>query len=126
MNERLKIALAGALVGFLGAVGIIFEPAEPYRGFIVVAGTLGGIVLALLVGVFVGRGSSLSAALAWGAALGGLHSSVIFLAKGGWSSMDAPFVVPAGVVSGLVLGPVVRWLRGSPPEEEVAEQPHNQ
>jgi hypothetical protein len=111
MDDRLKIAFAGAAVGFLGAVGIVFEPAEPYRGFIVVAGTLGGVVLSLLISVVVGRSSSVAGALAWGAFLGLLHSSVIFLAKGGWSSMDAPFVVPTGVVSGLVLGPVVRWLR---------------
>jgi hypothetical protein len=32
-----------AVVGFLGAVGIVFESAEPYRGFIVVAGTLSGV-----------------------------------------------------------------------------------
>ncbi len=113
MDDRLKIALAGAAVGFLGAVGIVFEPAEPYRGFIVVAGTLGGVVLALLISVVVSRTSSVGAALAWGGFLGLLHSSVTFLAKGGWVSMDAPFVVPVGVVTGLVLGPVVRWLRSS-------------
>ena len=111
MNDRLKIALAGAAIGFLGAVGIVFEPAEPYKGFIVGAGTLGGVVLALLISVFVNGRSSVRAALVWGAALGLLHSSVIFLAKGGWSSMDAPFVVPTGVVSGLILGLIVCRLR---------------
>ena len=113
MDNRLKIAIAGAVVGFLGAVGIIFEPAEPYRGFIVIAGTLGGVVMALLISVVVNRSSSVVGALVWGAFLGLLHSSVIFLAKGGWSSMDAPFVVPSGIISGLVLGSVVRWLRSS-------------
>ena len=113
MDDRLKIALAGAAVGFVGAVGIVFEPAEPYRGFIVVAGTLGGVVLALLISVVVSRTSSVGAALAWGGFLGLLQSSVTFLAKGGWVSMDAPFVVPTGVVTGLVLGPVIRWLRSS-------------
>ena len=113
MDDRLKIAIAGAAAGFLGAVGIIFEPAEPYRGFIVIAGTLGGVVMALLISVVVDRSSSVAKALAWGAFLGLLHSSVIFLAKGGWSSMDAPYVIPTGIISGLVLGPVVRWLRAS-------------
>lgn len=111
MDNRLKIALAGAVLGFLGAVGIVFEPAEPYPGFIIVAGTLGGVVLALLVSVVVTRNSSVGGALAWGAFLGLLHSSVTFFAKGGWVSMDAPFLVPTGVVTGLVLGPAVRWLR---------------
>ena len=113
MDDRLKIALAGAAVGFLGAVGIVFEPAEPYPGFIVVAGTLGGVVLALLISVVVARTSSVGSALAWGGFLGLLDSSVTFFAKGAWVSMDAPFVVPAGIVTGLVLGPVVRWLRSS-------------
>ena len=64
MDDRLKIAFAGAAVGFLGAVGIVFEPAEPYKGFIVVAGTLGGAVMALLISVVVSRGSSIAQALA--------------------------------------------------------------
>ncbi len=113
MDERLKIALAGAAVGFLGAVGIVFEPSEPYRAFIVVAGMLGGVVLALLICVVVNRSSSLGAALAWGGVMGLLHALVTFFAKGGWVSMDAPFVLPVGVVTGLLLGPLVRWLRSS-------------
>jgi len=111
MDIRLKIAFIGAAVGFLGAVGIVFEPAEPYKDFIVVAGTLGGIVMALLISVVVDRSSSIAGSLAWGAFLGLLHSSVIFLAKGGWSSMDAPYVVPTGIISGLVLGLAVRRVR---------------
>ena len=113
MDDRLKIAIAGAAVGFLGAVGIVFAPAELYRGFIVIAVTLGGIVLALLISVAVNRNSSSAAALAWGAVLGLLHSSVVYLTKGGWSSMDAPFVIPTGIVSGLALGLIVRRVRAT-------------
>ncbi len=113
MDERWKFASAGAVVGFVGAVGIVFDPGEPYPGFIVAAGTLGGAVLALLISVFVTRSKSVGAALMWGGVLGLLHSSVTFLAKGGWDSMDAPFLVPTGVVSGVILGPIVRWLRSS-------------
>ena len=110
LDDRVKIALAGAALGFLGAVGIVFEPAEPYPGFIIAAGTLSGIVLALLISVFVKRNSPVGATLAWGGFLGLLHSLVTFLAKGGWVSMDAQFVVPTGIITGLILGPVVRWL----------------
>ena len=88
MDIRLKIAFIGAAVGILGAVGILFVPAEPFKGFIVVA-------------------------ITWGAMMGLLHSTIIFLAKGGWSSMDAPYVVPTGIISGLALGSVVRKLRSS-------------
>jgi len=108
----LKVALAGALLGFLGAVGIYFEPAEPYPGFITIAGTLGGTTIALLASTVISKDTSLAKSLAWGAAMGLLASAAVYLAKGAWSSGDAPFVVPTGVVTGLILGPVIRRLRG--------------
>ena len=37
-------------------------------------------------------------------------SMTVYLAKGGWVSGDAPYVVPADVVVGLILGPTVRAL----------------
>jgi hypothetical protein len=43
--------------------------------------------------------------------MGLLDSAAVFLAKGAWASWDAPIVVPTGVVTGMILGPVVRWLR---------------
>lgn len=98
-------------MGFLGAVGIVFEPAEPYKAFIVAAGTLSGVVLSLLISVAVSAESTMGFAIFWGATLGLLESAVVYLAKGGWASMDAPFVVPTGIVSGMILGPVVRRLR---------------
>ena len=111
MPMLLKIAGAGATLGFLGAVGIYFEPQEPYPGYITLAGTLGGATIALLVSTVITNTSSLGKCLVWGAAMGLLASATIFLAKGGWSSGDAPFVVPTGVVTGLILGPTIRRLR---------------
>ncbi len=113
MKKNGQILTAGAIVGFLGAVGIYFEPQEPYQHFIVSAGTLGGALLALLISAVVGRTSSLMVALMWGALLGFLQGMVIFLSKGGWVSWDAPFVVPTLVVSGIILGPIVRRLRST-------------
>ena len=110
MNTKLKIAVAGAIVGFLGAVGIYFAPEEPYQHFIVAAGTLGGVVIALLISVAVGAKTPLLSTLGAGAGLGLLQSATIFLAKGGWLCWDAPFVVPTGIVSGLILAPIVRAL----------------
>ncbi len=54
----LKIAVVGAALGFLGAVGIYFEPQEPYPGYITLAGTLFGITTALLISTVVTRDSS--------------------------------------------------------------------
>ena len=45
------------------------------------------------------------------AVMGLLASSAVFLAKGAWTSWDAPFVVPTGIVTGIILGPAIRWLR---------------
>ncbi len=106
----LKVAGVGATLGFLGAVGIYFAPEEPYPGYITLAGTLNGITVAWLITTVVTRNSSLGQCLGWGAAMGLLASAAVFLAKGAWTSWDAPFVVPTGVVTGIILGPAVRWL----------------
>ncbi len=110
MKGKGRILMAGALVGFLGAVGIYFAPREPYQHFIVIAGTIGGALLALLITAVVDHSSSLMVAFMWGALLGFLQGAVIFLSKGGWVSWDAPFVMPTLVASGIILGPIVRRL----------------
>ena len=111
MNQLLKIAAAGSLLGFLGAVGIYYDPVEPYPGFITAAGTLGGATIALLVATVVTGRSSLLQCFGWGAVLGLLSAATVFLAKGGWASWDAPFVLPTGVVTGAILGLIVRFIR---------------
>ena len=106
----LKAASVGATLGFLGAVGIYFEPEEPYPGYITLAGTLSGVTIALLITTVVKHDSNLGQCLGWGAAMGLLASSTVFLAKGAWTSWDAPFVVPTCIVTGVILGPVIRGL----------------
>ncbi len=110
MNARVRIVVVGAVVGFLGAVGIYFAPEEPYKHFIVAAGTLSGVVLALLITTVVDSTTAVLPALGAGAGLGLLLSATTFLAKGGWVSGDAPYVIPTAVVSGLILAPIVRSL----------------
>ncbi len=106
----LKVAGVGAAFGFLGAVGIYFAPEEPYPGYITLAGTLFGVIIALLITTVVTRNSSLGECLGWGAAMGLLASATVFVAKGAGTSWDAPFVVPTGIVTGVILGPAIRWL----------------
>ncbi len=106
----LKAAVVGATLGFLGALGIYFAPEEPYPGYITLAGTLNGVTVALLITTVVKRNSNLWQCLGWGAAMGLLASAAVFLAKGAWTSWDAPFVVPTCIVTGGLLGPLVRWL----------------
>ena len=106
----LKVTGVGATLGFLGAVGIYFAPEEPYPGYITLAGTLSGVTIALLITTVVKHNSNLWQCLGWGAAMGLLSSATIFLAKGAWTSWDAPFVVPTCIVTGVILGPAIRWL----------------
>ena len=116
MSALSKIVVAGAVVGFLEVAGIWFDPAEPHPGFIVAAGTLNGVMIALLIRGLLDAARSLLASLWIGMLCGVLSSLVVFLAKGGWSTWDAPYVVPAGAIVGLILGPLVRRLgRGSGP-----------
>ena len=111
----LKACAAGAFLGFLGAAGIYFEPGEPYPGYITLAGTLGGVTIALLITTVVTRNSSLAQCLTWGALMGLLATSTTFLAKGGWTSWDAPFVIPTGIVTGVLLGQAIRWIHRRQP-----------
>lgn len=105
-----KVAGLGATLGFLGAVGIYFEPREPYPGYITLGGTLLGVTIALLITTVIARDSSFAQCVGWGAAMGLLVSAQVFLAKGGWASGAAPFVVPTGILTGAVLGLANRWL----------------
>ena len=106
----LKVAGIGAALGFLGAVGIYFAPDEPYPGYITLAGTLLGVTIALLITTVVTRNSPLGRCLGWGAVMGLLASATVFLAKGAWTSWNAPYVVPTGIATGVFLGPAIRWL----------------
>ena len=110
MSVLVKIAIAGASVGLLETFSIWFVPEEPYPNFIVMAGVLKGALTALLVSKWIDNLSTLPKSLAVGAVIGFLMAGVVFLAKGGWASLDAPFVVPAGVVSGLITGGLVRYV----------------
>ena len=63
-RPRLNLVIAGAIVGFLETFSIWFVPQEPYQNFIVAAGTLKGLLTALLISTSVNRQSGLGFALA--------------------------------------------------------------
>jgi len=98
------LLVIGAFLGAIDGVGIFFEPKEPYKWQILAAATLKGILVALLTG------SALSATTRWwsavgmGALYGFAFSLVIYLAKGGPRSYDAPYVIPGGIVTGALIG----------------------
>jgi hypothetical protein len=106
----LNIVLIGAVLGAMDGVGIFFEPKQPYKWQILGAVTLKGILTALLTAF------SLAVTMRWWTATGigmlyGLAMSlVVYLAKGGPKSGDAPYVIPSGIITGGLIGfLVLKW-----------------
>ncbi len=95
------VASIGAALGALGALGIYFEPHEPYKHQILAAGTVRGALVALLTGYSL---------VGFGALYGVLFGGVIYLAKGGPASGDAPFVIPMSALTGALSGVMIVWL----------------
>ena len=100
----------GAVLGALGAAGIYFEPREPHKHQIVAAGTIRGSLVALLAAFSMSPESGWLVGLGFGALYGALFGGVIYLAKGGPASGDAPFVIPSSGLTGALSGVLITWL----------------
>lgn len=98
------VILIGAVLGGLEGATIFFEPREPYKVQILCAATLGGVLVALLTAFTVTAHTRWWYATFIGAFYGFALALVIFLAKGGPMSGDAPYVIPSGIVRGGVTG----------------------
>ena len=94
------VILIGAVLGALDGAGIFFEPKEPYKWQILCAATLKGVLVALLTGFSITTIARWWLAIAIGALYGLAFGLVIYLAKGGPKSGDAPYVVPSGIITG--------------------------
>lgn len=103
MNFGLVI-LIGGVAGALDGVGIFFEPREPYKIEILLAAILKGILVSVTTALSLNSQSSGLRAAGLGLLYGFLFALVIFLAKGGFKSKDAPYAIPSGVVLGLLTG----------------------
>jgi hypothetical protein len=100
----LTVILIGVVIGALDGVGIFFEPKEPYKWQILCAATLKGVLVALITGFSLAATARWWTAMVIGALYGLAFSLVIYLAKGGPTSGDAPYVVPSGIVTGGLMG----------------------
>ena len=98
------VILIGALLGALSGAGIFFEPREPYKWQILCAATLKGLLIALLTGFSMTANTQWWLAMAIGALYGLVFGLVIYLAKGGPKSGDAPYVVCSGIITGGLTG----------------------
>ena len=100
----LVVVVIGAVLGALDGVGIFFEPKEPYKWQILFAATLKGVLVALLTGFSLAATTRWWSAMVTGALYGLAFSLVIYLAKGGPKSGDAPYVIPSGIITGGLIG----------------------
>lgn len=98
------IILIGAALGALDGAGIFFEPREPYKWQIFCAATLKGVLVALLTGFSIAVTTPWWLAIVIGALYGLAFAVVIYLAKGGPQSGDAPYVIPSGIGTGALMG----------------------
>jgi hypothetical protein len=98
------VILIGAVLGALGGAGIFFEPREPYKWQILCAATLKGVLIGILTGFSITAKTQWWLAMAIGALYGLAFGLVIYLAKGGPKSGDAPYVVPSGIITGGLTG----------------------
>ena len=98
------VLVIGGIIGALDGVGIFFEPREPYKFEILFAAILKGILLSLLTGLSLTSRSAWWQGGGYGLLYGLAFALVIFLAKGGFKSKEAPYVVPSGAILGVVTG----------------------
>ena len=99
-----KVVGVGALMGALDGVGIFFAPGEPYANEIFLAAMLKGVLVALMISRTLSPAASRLRGLWVGAVYGLVFALVVFLAKGGLRSMDAPYVIPSGILFGGLTG----------------------
>ena len=100
----LTVILIGVVLGALDGVGIFFEPKEPYKWQILCGATLKSVLVALLTGFSLAATTRWWFAMGTGALYGFAFSLVVYLAKGGPKSGDAPYVIPSGIVTGGLIG----------------------
>jgi hypothetical protein len=98
------VVVIGGIIGVLDGVGIFFAPGEPFKTQIFFAAILKGILVSILTGLSLTSRSAWWQGAGYGLLYGFSFALVIFLAKGGFKSMDAPYVVPSGAILGVVTG----------------------
>ena len=98
------VVVIGAIIGAIDGVGIFFAPGEPFKTEIFLAAILKGILVSLLTGMSLTTNSAWWHGAGYGLLYGLAFALVIFLAKGGFKSKDAPYVVPSGAILGVITG----------------------
>ncbi len=96
--------IIGSVMGALDGVGIFFAPEEPHKWQVFLAATLKGALVGLLTGFSLASDDRWWTGMGAGALYGLAFALVVYLAKGGPQSGDAPYVIPSGIVFGALTG----------------------
>jgi hypothetical protein len=109
--KTITVLVIGAVMGALDGVGIFFAPGERYPWEILFAAIFKGVLVSLITAYALMSRRSWQRGAGFGMLYGFAFALVVFLAKGGVKSMDAPYVVPAGIIMGTATGLLV-WKFG--------------
>jgi hypothetical protein len=109
MNTPLVIGI-GAVLGLLGASGIYFDPRVPGKRFIVAAGTLRGMLVAIITGLSMTVHSGWVAGSGFGLLYGALFGVMLCLSKGSAALQHAKYIIPASAVTGALTGVMIALL----------------
>lgn len=107
MMGLLIVLFIGAVAGAVDGGGVFFARGEPYKIEIFLAAILKGVLVSLLTALSLNARSRWWHGTGYGALYGLAFALVVFLAKGGLKSMDAPYVVPSGLIMGIISGTLV-------------------
>jgi hypothetical protein len=100
----------GAALGLLSALGIYFDGNVKSKPAIVAAGSLRGVLVALLTGWAVASHRGWIDAGALGGLFGALFGITICLSKGEAALSHAKYILPPSVLSGVLSGILIVWL----------------
>lgn len=106
----LPVLALGALCGLISTVGIYFVPTESGKHFILAAGTLRGVMVALLVALTVGVTANWLNLMGWGAVYGAVLGLMIALSHGDKSPKHMLYIMPPSSAAGLLAGVLMKVL----------------
>jgi hypothetical protein len=103
------ILLAAAIHAVM-ASPIFWVKEEPYKLQVLLASTLRGGLVGLLIAFTIQPGSAWWSGLGYGVLYGLLTGLVVWLASGGWASKGKPFILISSVVTGGITGAILALL----------------
>ena len=106
------IGAIGAVLGLFSTLGIYFDRRTQGKWYIVAAGTIRGLLVALLVGSTSAVSGDWLRGLALGAVYGAVIALMIVLSHGKGGRQHAGYIFPPSIISGALIGVLVARVGG--------------